>query len=68
LVDKWKQKGEPPMNKTRIHFLSGVLTVLVLFSSLLEWAQPKAETKGPIITHAFAVEKGKLWIYFENLH
>jgi len=57
------------MNKRSLYLLSGVVMALVLFSSLRGWAQPKPETKGPIITHAFAVEKGKygyIWkIYIE---
>ena len=57
------------MNKKWTYFLSGVLTALTLFSAPRGWAQPKAEKKGPIITHAFAVEKGiygYIWkIYIE---
>jgi hypothetical protein len=43
--------------------------VFALLPSPKGWARPKAETKGPIITHAFAVERGKygyIWkIYLE---
>jgi hypothetical protein len=48
--------------------LSIVLGVLLLGASQ-DWAQPKPERRGPIITHAFAVEKGQygyIWkIYLE---
>jgi hypothetical protein len=57
------------MNGKRIFLLSGALTVLILLSSLRGWTQPRPVAKPPIITHAFAVEKGNygyIWkIYFE---
>ena len=49
-------------------FLSIVLGVFLLGASQ-DWAQPKPERRGPVITHAFAVEKGQygyIWkIYLE---
>ena len=54
--------------KRVLWFLSVVLGV-VLFSVSQNWAQSKPENKGPIITNAFAVEKGTygfIWkIYLE---
>jgi hypothetical protein len=65
-----KNKEEEQMtNKRLLYLLSGVVMVMVLFASPLGWAQPRPETKGPIITRAFAVDKGNygyIWkIYFE---
>ncbi|MCJ7786121.1 MAG: hypothetical protein MUP41_19490 [Desulfobacterales bacterium] len=60
------------MNKRSLFMLSGVVMVMVLFASPRGWAQPKPELKGPIITHAFAVDKGsygyiwKIYIEAEN--
>lgn len=34
------------------------LTLLSLFITSKGWTQPKPETKAPVITHSFAVEKG----------
>ena len=52
-----------------IYLLLGGLMVFALFPSSKGWAQPKPERRGPIITHAFAVEKGEygyIWkIYLE---
>jgi hypothetical protein len=63
------EKGEQKMNGKRIFLLSGALTVLILLSSLRGWTQHRPVAKPPIITHAFAVEKGNygyIWkIYFE---
>jgi len=57
------------MNKRLLYLLSGVVMALVLFGSPRGWAQPKPEIKGPIIAHAFAVDKGNygyIWkIYIE---
>ena len=57
------------MNKRLVYLLSGMAWGLVLLASPLGWAQPRPETKGPIITRAFAVDKGNygyIWkIYFE---
>jgi len=54
--------------KRILSFMSVVLGVLLLAVSQ-DWAEPKPEKKGPIITHAFAVEKGQygyIWkIYLE---
>ena len=55
--------------KRILWFLSIALGVLLIGVSQ-DWAQPKPEKRGPIITHAFAVEKGKygfIWkIYLEG--
>ncbi len=49
--------------------VSGMVMALVLFANPRGWAQPKPEIKGPIITRAFAVDKGNygyIWkIYIE---
>jgi len=56
-------------NKRFPYWLSGVVMALVLFTSPGAWTQPKPEIRGPIITHAFAVDKGSygyIWkIYIE---
>jgi hypothetical protein len=63
------KKEEQTMNRRWIYWLSGVVMVLVLFSNPQGWTQPKQETEGPIITQAFAVDKGyygSIWkIYIE---
>lgn len=46
------------MNVKKFVCLFGLLLGGVLSTALAGWAQPKPETKGPIITHSFAVEKG----------
>lgn len=50
-------------------YLIGLLLGIVLLIVPQGWAQPKPEAKGPIITNAFAVEKGyygSIWrIYIE---
>ncbi len=43
----------------KILFLWVLLTV-VLFVVHQGWAQPKPETKAPVITHAYAIDKGRL--------
>ena len=57
------------MNRNWIYWLFGVVIFLVLFSSPQGWAQPRPGTKAPIITNAFAVDKGYygyIWkIYIE---
>ena len=57
------------MNKKMLFLLSGMVMALVLLISPRGWAQPKPEIRGPIITRAFAVEKGNygyiLKIYIE---
>ena len=54
--------------KRILWFLTIVLGVLLVGVSQ-DWAQPKPEKRGPIITHTFAVEKGEygyIWkIYLE---
>jgi hypothetical protein len=63
------KKEEQMMNRKLGYLLPGLLTVLVLFPSPQGWAQSKPEIKRPIITQAFAVEKGSygyIWkIYIE---
>jgi hypothetical protein len=57
------------MNKKFLYLLSMMAVVLVLFATRLAWAQPTPEIKKPIITRAFAVDKGSygyIWkIYIE---
>ncbi len=55
------------MNRKSIYWLSGVVMALVLFSGPQGWTQPKPGMKASVITDSFAVEKGLLWIYLENL-
>ena len=49
--------------------LIGLLMAMMLFVPSKGWTQPKPETKAPVITHSFAVEKGYygyIWkIYIE---
>jgi len=45
------------MGKKSICWVSGVIVGLVLFSALQGWAQSRSESKAPVITHAFTVEK-----------
>lgn len=52
------------MNRKWIYWLSGVVMGLVLFSGLQGWAQGQSGSNGPVITHAFTVEKVK---YGDNL-
>lgn len=56
-------------NKRLIYLLSGMVMALILLASPRVWAQPKPEIKRPIITRAFAVERGNygyIWkIYIE---
>jgi len=62
------------MNKRQIRSLSGVFMVFILLSSLQGWAQTRTKTEGPVIAHAFAVEKGsygfiwKIYIEAEDPH
>jgi len=57
------------MNRISIYWLFGIVMALVIFSNPQGWTQPKPETKAPVITNAFAVEKGPygyIWrIYIE---
>jgi len=57
------------MNRNWISWLLGVVIFLVFFSIPQGWAQPRPGTKAPIITNAFAVDKGYygyIWkIYIE---
>jgi hypothetical protein len=57
------------MNERMFYLLSGMVMALVLVASPRVWAQPKPEIKRPIITRAFAVERGSygyIWkIYIE---
>ena len=57
------------MNKKYIYWLLSVVIVSIIFSNPQVWAQPRPGTKAPIITHAFAVDKGYygyIWkIYIE---
>jgi len=57
------------MKTKRISWFLSVVLGIVLLGVFPNWAQPKPEKRGPIITHAFAVEKGEygyIWkIYLE---
>ena len=57
------------MNKRLLYLISAMVVALVLSASPRVWAQPKPEIKRPIITRAFAVERGNygyIWkIYIE---
>ena len=49
-------------------YLVGLLFGIVFLIAPQGWTQPKPETGGPAITHAFAIDKGVLWINLENLY
>ena len=57
------------MSKKWIYWLLSMVMVFVFLSSPQGWGQSKPETKAPVITHTFAVEKGPygyIWrIYIE---
>ena len=57
------------MKTKRILWFFGIVLGVLLLGASQDWAQPKPERRGPIITHAFAVEKGYygyIWkIYIE---
>jgi hypothetical protein len=57
------------MKTKRILWLLSIVLGVLLLGASQDWAQPKPERRGPIITHAFAVEKGQygyIWkIYLE---
>jgi len=57
------------MKTKRFLCFLGVLLGLTFFVAHVGWAQPKPETKAPVITHSFAVDKGRygyIWkIYIE---
>ena len=57
------------MRNSKLIYLIGILMGVMVLTAPAGWTQPKSETRGPIITHAFAVEKGKygyVWkIYIE---
>jgi hypothetical protein len=57
------------MNPKKLIYICGLFVALTLLISHAGWAQPKLETKAPVITHSFAVEKsyyGDVWkIYIE---
>jgi hypothetical protein len=46
------------MNAKKLIYICGLFVALTLLISYAGWAQPKLETKAPVITHSFAVEKG----------
>ena len=46
------------MNPKKLIYICGLFVALTLLISHAGWAQPKLETKAPVITHSFAVEKG----------
>jgi len=57
------------MNNKKYFCLIGLLLAITLFVPSQGWTQPKPVTRGPVITHSFAVEKGiygYIWkIYIE---
>jgi len=57
------------MNIKKIFCLIGLALAITLFFTSQGWTQTKSETKAPVITHSFAVEKGYfgyIWkIYIE---
>jgi len=57
------------MKTKRILWLLSIVLGVLLLGAPQDWAQAKPESRGPIITHAFAVEKAKygyIWkIYLE---
>jgi hypothetical protein len=57
------------MKTNKIFWLMGLVLAVTLFFVPKGWSQTKSETKAPVITHAFAVEKGYygyIWkIYIE---
>jgi hypothetical protein len=57
------------MKTKRILWCLSIVLGILLLGTSPDWAQPKPERRGPIITHAFAVEKGQygyIWkIYLE---
>ena len=46
------------MNAKKLIYICGLFVALTLLISHAGWTQPKLETKAPVITHSFAVEKG----------
>jgi len=46
------------MNPKKLVYFCGLFVALTLLISHAGWTQPKLETKAPVITHSFAVEKG----------
>ena len=61
--------GMKPMKAIRLSLLLSLILGVMIFTAPHGWAQSKPERKGPIITHAFAVERGYygyIWkIYLE---
>jgi hypothetical protein len=57
------------MNTKNIFISISLMLAMILFFSHEGWAQTKPEAKGPIITHAYAIDKGRygsvLKIYIE---
>ncbi len=57
------------MKAKRILWPLSIVLAVLLLGAPQDWAQPKPERRGPVITHAFAVERGEygyIWkIYLE---
>jgi hypothetical protein len=57
------------MSRKRVGWLLGAAIALILFSGLRGWAQIQSGSNGPVITHAFTIEKIKygdiLKVYIE---
>ncbi len=56
------------MKNTKSIYSIGVLLALSLLISTNGWTEPGPETKGPIITHAFAVDRGGAYGYVWKIY
>jgi hypothetical protein len=60
------------MNKKYIFWVLSPILVVIFFTVSQGWAQPKTGTSAPVITHSFAIEKGRygsiLKLYIEADH
>jgi hypothetical protein len=51
------RSGGTKMNRKSIYWVSGAIVALVVFWGVQGWAQSRSESKAPVISHAFTVEK-----------
>ena len=56
------------MENRRLIYFVGLLFALSFLIPPSGWTQPKPETKGPIITHAFALDKGGAYGYIWKIY
>ena len=56
------------MKNTKSIYIVGFLFALSFLIPANGWTQPRPETKGPIITHAFAVDKGGAYGYVWKIY